>query len=136
MKKGGFTMIELIFVIVILGILAAMAIPKLSVTRDDAKVAKDVMNASQALHSLGAEWTSKEEWLEYTQEKANESVECLTFTTSNDGNVTLAPLASASAACTESMLLGVKKLAASNGLLNQDGSAKIHRYGGSKIAND
>jgi len=28
MKKGGFTMIELIFVIVILGILAAVAIPK------------------------------------------------------------------------------------------------------------
>ena len=31
-------MIELIFVIVILGVLAAVAIPKLSATRDDAKV--------------------------------------------------------------------------------------------------
>ena len=40
MNKKAFTMIELVFVIVILGILAGVAVPKLSVTRDDATMAK------------------------------------------------------------------------------------------------
>jgi len=38
-KRNAFTMVELIFVIVIIGILAAVAIPKLAATRDDAKIA-------------------------------------------------------------------------------------------------
>ncbi len=39
-SKHAFTMIELIFIIVVLGILAAVAIPKLAATRDDAKISK------------------------------------------------------------------------------------------------
>lgn len=38
--KKAFTLIELVFVIVILGVLATVAIPKLIVTRDDAEIAK------------------------------------------------------------------------------------------------
>ncbi len=38
--RQAFTMIELIFVIVVLGILASVAIPKLAATRDDATVTK------------------------------------------------------------------------------------------------
>jgi len=38
--KPAFTMIELIFVIVVLGILAAVAIPKLAASRDDAVLVK------------------------------------------------------------------------------------------------
>lgn len=44
MKKTGFTMIELIFVIVILVVLAVVAIPKLSATRDDARIAMIAQN--------------------------------------------------------------------------------------------
>ena len=44
MRKDAFTMIELIFVIVILGILAAVAMPKLSATRSDAEISKTAHN--------------------------------------------------------------------------------------------
>ncbi|TLD82699.1 type II secretion system protein [Helicobacter sp. MIT 11-5569] len=36
--KKAFTMLELVFILVILGILAAVAIPKISASRDDAKL--------------------------------------------------------------------------------------------------
>jgi len=39
-SKNAFTMIEVVFVIVILGILAAVAIPKFAVTRTDAQITK------------------------------------------------------------------------------------------------
>ena len=44
MKKSGFSMIELVFVIVILGILAGVALPRLSATRDDAAFAVAMQN--------------------------------------------------------------------------------------------
>ena len=42
--KKGFTMIELIFVIVILGILASVAIPRLASTRADAEISSAIAN--------------------------------------------------------------------------------------------
>lgn len=52
--KKAFTMIELVFVIVVLGILAAIAVPKFAATRTDAQIAKgkaDVASIRSAIIS-------------------------------------------------------------------------------------
>ena len=57
--RKGFTMIELIFVIVILGVLATVAVPKLTTTREDAEVAKAATNLTTLIGDIGAYYTSQ-----------------------------------------------------------------------------
>jgi len=53
--KKAFTMIELVFVIVVIGILASVAIPRLAATRDDAEIAKARVVVASIRNALAME---------------------------------------------------------------------------------
>jgi general secretion pathway protein G len=65
--KKSFTMIELIFVIVILGILAAVAIPKLAATRDDAETAKLATQARDGMEEFISYYTANGGEINFSQ---------------------------------------------------------------------
>ncbi len=59
MKRNAFTMIELIFVIVILGILGAVALPRLTATRDDATASRLAQNIMSGATEIAEYATAK-----------------------------------------------------------------------------
>ncbi|ULO04293.1 prepilin-type N-terminal cleavage/methylation domain-containing protein [Campylobacter sp. RM12651] len=117
--KKGFTMIELIFVIVILGILAAVAIPKLNATRDDAEIAKLSTNISTIMGDFASYYTSKgkleaqadiKRMTNVALETDNKTLNvkgkaCLTFTldTANPSQLTVAAAAAPDPVCTKAL---------------------------------
>ena len=54
-SKKAFTMLELVFVIVVIGILSAIAIPKLAATRDDATITKAIATIGSVRSALATE---------------------------------------------------------------------------------
>ena len=152
MKRSGFTMIELIFVIVILGILAAVAIPKLAATRDDAKIAKAATEVSTAIQDFGAYYTAQGQFgtvdqmtnvvlagntdslnvlnpnsttdVTYQVSTASGTEDCITLTLTGDGNVT----ATNSTPTGSSVCQGMKNALTANDVLDNTNS-----YGGSSV---
>lgn len=54
-SKKAFTMIELVFVIVVIGILAAIAVPKMAATRDDATITKAIATIGSVRSAIATE---------------------------------------------------------------------------------
>jgi len=116
--KKAFTMIELIFVIVIIGVLAAIALPRLAGTRDDANAIKSVMNLSIAITDAGTSYTGKENFNGLIT-----TIKCFRLVYSNDGNVTVTTETTDAKYCVISEGVAIK-----NNLLG------IHSFGGKKVA--
>jgi len=117
-KRNAFTMMEIIFIIVILGILAAVAIPKLAATRDDAKISQAAMHLAVAVSNAGTQYTAVHNF-----NNLPASVDCFSLSyNAGNGEVTVAAINSGSH-CADA-----HSVATTNGLIG------THKFGGSQVS--
>ncbi|MBZ7980920.1 type II secretion system protein [Campylobacter sp. RM12640] len=154
--KKGFTMIELIFVIVILGILAAVAIPKLNATRDDAEIAKALSNFSTIISDISSYYTAKGDFAANIKDMTNvplktgsgttdtiqvKNKDCLTITLPTAGatspaagSVKFAMASGSDAACTSALTSNTAKALFGGNDLSKASSSYTLQIGGSNIS--
>ena len=121
--KKGFTMIELIFVIVILGILASVAIPRLAATREDAEISATVANLRTLVSDASAYYTAKGEFPANT--KWNEITNVPLNVANNTTNAVSANSGSSSTTATAHLKAGGKDCIGV-ALVNKNGNAAAH----------
>ncbi len=142
MKRAGFTMIELIFVIVILGILAAVAVPKLAATRTDAEISKGATEIGTALSDFGTHFTAQGAFDAIVNNMTNVTfdgnttggagtidyqtgstpADCIMFVLTVDGNITVS---NSTAANTTALCVGIQGAVSDLYLTHQYGGATV-----------
>jgi len=116
--KNAFTMIELIFVIVIIGILAAVAIPKLAATRSDAEASNIVQSLTQCINDAGGEYMMSSSFHAFTQDanltqNCKVAKKCFDFNESDEnGTLEVGNLATTDKKCIEAQSIASENILA------------------------
>ena len=126
MYRKAFTMIEVIFVIVIIGILAAVAIPLLSTTSNDARGARIVHDLGVCINDAGSRYMKSGSFEGTTQSGGNQTASCraadLCFnfveTDSNGSLTVISDPAATSAQCQEAQRIAGQNMMATTHVIN------------------
>jgi len=84
--RSAFTMIELVFVMVIIGILATIALDKLSAVRNDAHITTDIAHMSTCISEAGMYYTARAQDLQEGDSENCDNVKCFNITYAHNGS--------------------------------------------------
>ncbi len=124
--KNAFTMIEVIFIIAIIGILASVAIPKLSLSRHDASAATLANNLSTCIDEAGIMYMKYASFKGITQVgSVNASSACISASkcfdfneTDTNGTLSVTNISSTDNVCKKAQDIASKNLLSTSHVIN------------------